>query len=282
VSGPALRRFLRRRSGLVGLVVVIVIVLACAFADWLSPFPQDAVNTTRLSERLLPPSTVHVMGTDQLGRDVFSRVLFGGRVSLGIGVGAVVISAAVGVLVGVLAGYGARWIDEVLMRTADVFLGVPSLVLAVLVALTFGGGVEMTVLAIALTTWPRYARLIRGEVLRVKILEFVEAAYAYGASPGRIVGRHILPATQPALITQATLLFGQAILVAAALGFLGLGAHPPSPEWGLSIAIGREYLPESWWVSFFPGAMIVCVVLASNFIGDAVRVALDARTDVGA
>ena len=276
------QRFLRRRSGLVGLVVVVVIVLACAFAEWLAPFPQDAVNTTRVSERLLPPSAIYLMGTDQLGRDVFSRVLFGGRVSLGIGVGAVVISAAVGVLVGVLAGYGPRWIDELLMRTADVFLGVPSLVLAVLVALTFGGGVEMTVLAIALTTWPRYARLIRGEVFRVKILEFVEAAYAYGASPARIVGRHILPATQPALITQATLLFGQAVLVTAALGFLGLGAHPPSPEWGLSIAIGREYLPESWWVSFFPGMMIVFVVLATNFIGDAVRVALDARTDVGA
>jgi peptide/nickel transport system permease protein len=261
--------------------MVLSIIVACACAGLLTPYPADAVNTTHLEVKLAPPSGAHLMGTDQLGRDVFSRVLFGGQVSLGIGVGAVVLAALAGTLIGIFAGYGPRWIDELLMRIADVFLGVPSLVLAVLVTLTLGGGAEMTALAIALTSWPRYARLIRGEVLRVKILEFVEAAYAYGARPSLIVRRHIFPGTQPALITQATLQFGQAILVAAALGFLGLGAHPPAPEWGLSIAIGREFLPESWWVSFFPGVMIVLVVVGLNFVGDSVRVALDARTDIG-
>lgn len=265
---------------MVGLAIALLVVVACAFAGWLAPYPQDALNTTHLDVKLSPPSGAHLMGTDQLGRDVLSRVLFGGQVSLGIGIGAVALAASVGTLVGIVAGYGPRWLDELSMRIADVFLGIPSLVLAVLVTLTLGGGPEMTVLAIALTSWPRYARLIRGEVLRVKILEFVEAAYSYGARPSRIVRRHIFPGTQPALITQATLLFGQAILVAAALGFLGLGAHPPSPEWGLSIAIGREYLPESWWVSFFPGVMIVLVVLGLNFVGDSARVALDARTDI--
>jgi peptide/nickel transport system permease protein len=160
-----------------------------------------------------------------------------------------------------------------------VFLGMPSLVVAMLVALTLGGGAEMTALAISLTTWPRFARLMRAEVLRVKNLDYVEAARSYGASGTRVALRHVFPATVPALIAQATLLFAQAILVASALGFLGLGARPPSPEWGLAIAIGREYLPESWWISLFPGFAIVIVVVGLNFLGDAVRVALDARTD---
>ena len=266
---------------MIGLFVVALVVLACALAGWIAPYPEDAVNTTHLDRRLLAPGGAHPLGTDHLGRDVLSRMLFGGQISLAIGLAAVLVAAIPGAFLGILAGYGPSWLDELVMRVADIFLGVPALVLAVLVALTLGGGGEMTVFAIALTTWPRYARLVRGEVLRVKILEFVEAAYSYGAPASLIVRRHIFPGTQPALITQATLLFGQAILVAAALGFLGLGAQPPSPEWGLSIAIGREYLPESWWVSFFPGLMIVLAVVGLNFLGDSVRIALDARTDPG-
>jgi peptide/nickel transport system permease protein len=259
--------------------MVIIVVFASLAASLLAPYPADAGATNHLEIALQAPSAEHRFGTDQLGRDVLSRVMFGGQTSLAIGLIVILVSGGVGVCLGLVSGYLENWPDEVIMRGADVFLGMPSLVVAMLVALTLGGGPEMTAIAISLTTWPRFARLMRGEVLRVKNLDYVEAARSYGAPGTWIVIRHIFPATVPALIAQGTLLFAQAILVASALGFLGLGAQPPSPEWGLSIAIGREYLPESWWISLFPGLAIVIVVVGLNFLGDAVRVALDARTD---
>lgn len=281
VRRRTMERFLARKSGLVGLAILGLVTGASILAPWLAPYPLDAGSVAHLDDALLPPSEAHIFGTDHLGRDVFSRILFGGQTSLTIGVMAILAAITVGTLLGMVAGYASGWLDELIMRGADVFLGMPSLVVAMLVALTLGGGAEMTAVAISLTTWPRFARLMRAEVMRVKVLEYVEAAHSYGASPIWIARRHVFPATVPALIAQGTLLFGQAILVASALGFLGLGARPPSPEWGLSIAIGREYLPESWWISFFPGLAIVLVVVALNFLGDAVRVALDARTELG-
>lgn len=275
----AIRRFFLRKGAVIGLVIVAIVIGASLLAPWLAPYPADAGNVAHMDRRLLPPSGTHLFGTDQLGRDVLSRVLFGGQISLTIGLIAIASASAVGILFGLIAGYASGWIDEVIMRVADVFLGMPSLVLAMLVALTLGGGAEMTAVAISLTMWPRFARLMRAEALRVKVLDYVDAARSYGATPTWIALRHVVPATIPALIAQGTLLFGQAVLVAAALGFLGLGARPPSPEWGLSIAIGREYLPESWWISFFPGLAIVLIVVGLNFVGDGVRVALDARTD---
>jgi len=208
--------------------------------------------------------------------------LFGGRVSLEIGVISVALSATAGTLLGLVAGYGPSWLEELVMRVSDIFLGIPSLILAVLVSVSLGGGIESATFAIAATAWPRYARVVRGEVLRIKVLEFVEAARACGVPPIRIVLRHIFPGVQPVLTAQASLQVGNAILVAAALGFIGLGARAPSPEWGLSIAIGREYLPESWWIGFFPGACIFLAVLAASLLSDSIQRALDTRLAVRA
>lgn len=273
----ALRRFWREPSTKVALVVLTVIAGGAVLAPWLAPYPADADIAAHIDRRLLAPGGTFVLGTDHLGRDVLSRVLFGARVSLLIGAESMLASALIGTLVGVVAGYWRGWIDQALMRAADVFLGIPSLVLAILVSLSIGGGLESTVIAIAATSWPRYARLVRGEVLRTRILEYVQAAAAYGASAGLIIRRHIFPSVMPILIAQAALQVGTAILVAAGLGFIGLGARPPSPELGLAIAIGREYMPESWWISLFPGAVIVLLVIALNLLGDGLRVAFDAR-----
>lgn len=282
-TGPTRRfvaRFFRRNGARFAFALVAVIALSAIFAPLLAPYPGDAANTAHVERRLVPPSPEFWLGTDHLGRDVLSRLLFGGRTSLSLGLAATAVAASVGALLGLLAGYRGRWVDEVVMRTADIFLGVPPLILAVLVALTLGAGEQMTVLAIAATTWPRFARLVRGEVLRVKVLEYIEAAVAYGAWPWLIIRRHIFPATLPALLAQSSLFVGQAILVAATLGFIGLGSRPPSPEWGLSIAIGRAYLPEAWWPSLFPGVMIFLTVTSLNLLGDALRRALDARTEL--
>ena len=275
----AWRRFLRNRAGLAGLIVLTAVTISALSAPWIVPFPEDATGASHMDQRLLSPSHPFWFGTDQLGRDVFSRAVYGGRVSLTIGVLSVLFSAIIGTLSGLVAGYRSGWTDDFIMRLADIFLGIPALVLAMLVALTFGGGAEVAIIAIAVTWWPRYARLIRGEVLRIKVQEYVEAARALGASSPWLLQRHIFPATLPVLTVQASLHMGQAILVAAALGFIGLGARPPSPEWGLSVAIGREYLPDSWWISFFPGAMIVLTVVSLNLIGDGLRAALDAKTE---
>lgn len=270
-------RLLRDRGAQMAVLLLGVVASGALLAPILAPYPEDAGLASHVDQRLQPPSEQFWFGTDQLGRDVFSRVLFGGQVSLAIGAASMLLSALVGTAIGLVAGYGPGWLEEALMRMADVFLGIPLLVLAVLVSLTLGGGIEMSAVAIAAGTWPRYARLVRGEVMRTKILEFVEAAHSYGAPTRIIVLRHILPGVRPTLMTQAALQFGNAILVVAALGFIGLGARPPSPEWGLSIAIGREYLPESWWISLFPGLFIFIAVFSLSLLSDAGQRAFDVR-----
>ena len=274
---PTASRLARDRGARIAFAILAIILVGAFFAPLLAPFPQDAENAAHVDQRLQPPSLRFLFGTDHLGRDVFSRALFGGRVSLEIGAISVLLSAVVGTLLGLVAGYGPGWLEELIMRGSDIFLGIPSLVLAVLVSVSLGGGIESATFAIAATAWPRYARLVRGEVLRIRVLEFVEAARASGASARRIVFRHIFPGVQPVLTAQAALQVGSAILVAAALGFIGLGARPPSPEWGLSIAIGREYLPEAWWIGFFPGACIFATVFAASLLSDAIQRALDTR-----
>ena len=268
-------RLLRHGPGRAGAMVVIAIVASAVLAPWISPFPRMAMGATDMGHRLQPPDATYWFGTDNLGRDILSRVLFGGRVSLVIGIMAVVFAASTGTAVGLSAGYFRGWVDEASMRLADLFLGLPALVLAMLVAFTLGQGLAVTIAAIAVPWWPSYARLVRSEVLRLRNAEFVDAAHGVGATDRRVMFRHILPNTVPLIVVQASLQMGQAILVAASLSFIGLGAKPPSAEWGLAVGIGREYIPDAWWISFFPGAAIMAVVIGFNLLGDGLRTALD-------
>lgn len=256
------------------LALLAIVVFPVAAASLIAPYPSDAGAVSHVAIILQPPTREHLLGTDELGRDVLTRLLFGGQTSLVIGFASMLLTTVVGTALGLVAGYGSPSVDQLVMRIADVFLGIPALVLAILITLTLGGGPEMVVLAIGIGNWPRVTRVVRGEVLRLKMLEFIVAAKAYGASPTRIAIRHLLPGATPVLLAQATLLAGAAILTSSALSFIGIGARPPSPEWGLAVAIGRQYLPESWWVSFFPGATIMLIVIALNLIGDSMRTAL--------
>ncbi|MGQ0572005.1 MAG: ABC transporter permease [Armatimonadota bacterium] len=272
-----LGRFLTHRTGTVGAALTLMMTMVTILAPWLAPFPDSGDGGIRLDRRLQTPNAEHWFGTDNLGRDTFSRVLLGGRISLAIGALAVLLSGSVGSVVGIVAGYAGGWVNEISMRLADLFLGLPALVLAILVAMTLGGGLLDTVTAISIAWWPSYARLVRGEVIRIRDGDFVAAARMIGASDVRIMARHVFPNTVPSIIVQSSLLLGQAILVAASLSFIGLGAKPPSPEWGLTVATGREYIPDAWWISCFPGLAIMLAVIGFNLLGDGVRTVLDPR-----
>ncbi|MCL6553710.1 MAG: ABC transporter permease [Firmicutes bacterium] len=265
-----------RRSPLtiVGTALVGLLLLVAALAPLIAthdPLAQD------FSVRLQPPSRAHLFGTDQFGRDIFSRVVHGSRIALQIIVIVSVISGGVGTLVGWLSGYFGGRVDEVLMRITDMFLAFPSLVLAMAFAAALGPSLPNMILAISLVTWTPYARLARGETLRTKAQDFVEAARAMGASDVRIIGRHIVPMTVSVVIVQLTLRMGTIALTAAGLGFLGLGAQPPTPEWGAMVSDGRGYLVDQWWMSTLPGSAIAAAVLGFNLLGDGIRDILDPR-----
>lgn len=263
---------------LAGLVVVGVVLGVALFAPWLAPYPDHAGPSENLAARLQPPSREYWFGTDWVGRDQFSRVLLGARISVGLGVSVTLMAMAIGVPIGLLAGYLGGRIDELIMRLVDVFLAFPTLVLAVLVAASLGSGVTVAMLAIALTWWPKYARLTRGQTLSLKEMPYIEAARASASYTARIVFRHILPNCLSPLTVQASLDVGYMILVAASLSFVGLGAQPPSAEWGLIVSIGRKYMPQFWWISVFPGLAILVTVMGFNLVGDGLRDALDPRT----
>jgi len=251
-----------------------MILLVAVLAPWIAPYDPLAQD---FSVRLQPPSRAHWFGTDQFGRDIFSRVVFGSRIALEIILIVSVISGGLGALVGWVAGYFGGRMDEVLMRLTDMFLAFPSLVLAMAFAAALGPGLPNMIFAISLVTWTPYARLARGETLRTKALDFVEAARAMGASDMRIIFRHVLPMTLSVLIVQLTLRMGTIVLTAAGLGFLGLGAQPPTPEWGAMVSDGRNYIVDQWWMSTLPGAAIAAAVLGFNLLGDGIRDILDPR-----
>ena len=280
VRGRRLRVLLRNPVTAVGAAVLLGFVLVTIIAPWVAPYPRDAYGSPPGGVSLRPPSPAHLFGTDSLGRDVFSRVLLGARLSLQIIVVSVGLAVTVGTAIGVAAGYAPAWVDDALMRLTDIFLSLPSLVLAMLIVVTLGAGIGSTTVAIALTYWPRYARLVRGETLRYRAQPFVEAGLALGASWARIAVRHLLPNVMPTVLVQASLDSGGALLTAASLGFLGLGARAPTPEWGLMVAVGREFMPTYWWVSAFPGLAIFIVVIGLNLVGDGLRPLLDARARV--
>lgn len=258
---------------LFGLLIIIAMFLMALLADFIVQYP----NLTDPANSLHPPSMQHLFGTDDLGRDVFARVVHGSRISLYIGFAVVILSMPIGVLIGLVSGYYGGKIDELVMRITDIFFAIPSLVFAILIMAALGASANNAIIAIAVTLWPRYARLTRGMALSVRETLFVEAARSYSAGDLRIMFRHILPNTLAPITVQASFDIGTGILTAASLGFIGLGVPPPTPEWGALISYARTYLPDYWWYAFFPGMAIVLSVLGFNLFGDGLRDTLDPR-----
>ena len=271
-----LRQLMRDRSAALGFCLVALVVLAAILAPWLSPHPE-AVWDMNPANRLKPPSGTWFFGTDRMGADIFSRVLFGARITLLIALVAVGASLLIGVPIGLWAGWSDWWIGEALMRVSDVFLAVPQIVLAIAIAQTLGPSIENVILALSVTYWPWFARLVYAEVKALKRETFIEAAIALGVPPRRIVLQHVLPNVASPIIVRASIGMGFTILTAASLGFLGLGAPPPTPEWGRMISESREFLPETWWYALAPGVAIFIVVMGFNLLGDGLRDVLDPR-----
>jgi len=262
----------RNRLEFIGLALVAVILLIAVIGPLFYPYSPIALN---LADKFKSPSFAHWFGTDSAGRDILSRVIAGTRVSLMIAFWVILVATALGTSFGTIAGISGGWIDEVLMRLADVFLSFPPLILAMAIAAALGAGLKAAIVGLAVTWWPGYARLIRARVLSIRGELYVESARAIGCGTLRIVLRHIIPNAINPLIVQITLDVGYVILAAAGLGFIGVGAQPPTPEWGTMIAAGREYILSKWWVSTFPGLALFMTVLAFNLTGDLLRNELD-------
>lgn len=265
-------RFLRANPvALVGLLLVLAWVLISLFAPLLAPYgPLEQ----KVVQRLKPPSAAHWFGTDQLGRDVLSRVLYGGRLSLPAGLAVVVLAGAIGTAIGAISGFAGGWLDEIMMRITEVFMAFPTIILAMAIASALGPSLVNAILAMVVVWWPSYARVVRGLVLSVKANDYVQAARALGVPEGRILWRTVLPNCLAPAVVVATIDLGNAVLVFAGLSFLGLGPDPATPEWGRMIADGIEFF-DQWWMSAFPGLAIFTVVMAFNFVGDSIRDALD-------
>jgi peptide/nickel transport system permease protein len=257
---------------MVGTIVIALLIMIAFIAPLLAT--HDPFNQI-LADRLQAPSAAHWFGTDNLGRDIYSRVVHGSRLTLMIAILVAIISGPIGLVVGVLAGYLGGWVDEVLMRISDVFLAFPKLILAVAFAAALGTGLENAIIAISIANWPGYARMVRAETLAVRNSDYIQAIRVLGAGRLRIMIGHITPMCMSTLIVRVSFDMGAIILIAAGLGFLGLGAQPPSPEWGLMVSDGRDYLVDQWWVSTLPGIAILVVVLGFNLIGDGIRDILD-------
>lgn len=268
------RDLMRNPLAVVGLAIILVLLLVAALAPWLAPYsPIEGA----LANRLQPPSAAHWMGTDELGRDILSRVIYGARITLGIVLLVAVIAAPLGLLIGTAAGYFGGWTDRVLMGLTDIFLSLPRLILALAFVAALGPGIENAVIAIAITAWPVYARIARAEVLTFRNSEFLDAVRMLGASPVRIIALHVMPLCLSSTIVRVTLDMAGIILTAAGLGFLGLGAQPPLPEWGAMISRGRDFILDQWWVATMPGFAIVVVSLGFCLFGDGLRDVLDPK-----
>ena len=269
-----LREIARQPLALTGLVIILAISLCAILAPLIAPYDPFEVN---FRSRLRPPSLAHPFGTDAMGRDVLSRVLYGAQISLRVGFIVVIIAFPLGSILGAIAGFYGGVLDEIIMRITDVFLCIPGLVLAMAIAAALGPSIQNVLLALVVVWWPWYTRIVRSVILSLREQDFVAAARAIGASNRRIVLKHLLPnAIAPAFVN-ATLDMGFVILNAAGLSFIGLGAQPPSPEWGAMLSTGREVLREAWWVATFPGLAILLTVLSFNLLGDAFRDILDPR-----
>jgi peptide/nickel transport system permease protein len=276
--GQALWRGLRANPLLaVGAVTAAAIIVVAVAAPLLAPFPADAGSATHPFQVLRPPSARHLFGTDQVGRDVLSRVIYGARISPLVAVIVLVIACVIGIPLGVAAGYFGGWVDEVIMRVTDVFLAFPSLLLALALAAVLPPSLTSLTIAIAVTWWPWYTRLIRGQAASVAGRAYIDSCRVLGIRPWRIILRHVLPNSVTPLIVQVSLDVGGVILTASALSFLGLGAQDPTPDWGLMIAEGQNYFTTDWWVVTFPGIAILATAFAFNLIGDGLRDLMDPK-----
>ncbi len=267
-------QFQRNRLALLGLGIVLALVLLAALAPLVAPHDPYAQN---LARRLLAPSATHWLGTDEFGRDVLSRLLYGARITLMIVVLVALIAAPIGLIVGTASGYLGGAVDAVLMRITDIFLAFPSLILALAFVAALGPGIENAIIAIALTSWPPYARIARAETLTIRNSDYIAVARIQGASTPRILFGHVMPLCTSSLIVRVTLDMAGIILTAAGLGFLGLGAQPPMAEWGAMVSSGRRYILDQWWVATIPGLAIFIVSLGFNLLGDGLRDVLDPR-----
>jgi len=270
-------RLRRSRLSLSGVLIILAIALAAAAAPYITPYPQDAGKISHFEERLLPPSSEHWFGTDSAGRDVFTRIVFGARVALEAALIVIAVAIGLGVPLGLIAGYLGGWVDLIILRITDIFLSIPGLALALIVASVLTPSLETSSLAISLVWWPWYVRLVRGEVLSLREEQFVEASRALGASKIRVAFREILPNLVSVVTVKGSLDMGYAILWGVAINFLGLGVQEPIPDWGRLLGEGRNLLPNAWWVSTFPGLAMLITVLGFNLLGDGLRDIFDVR-----
>ncbi|MET7241742.1 ABC transporter permease [Methylobacterium sp. EM32] len=271
--------FSRSFSSMLGLALVVLFLVLAAFGPWLAPYPGDTMGAVKLSQRLLPPSFAHPFGTDEMGADLLSRVIVGTRISLWIGLIITVVGAGIGVPLGIIAGYTrSRLLRGAIMRLTDLFLAVPGLALALAIVAALGPGIGNCIAALALVWWPGCVRLVEAKTLSVKEELFVEASRAAGARTPWILWHHILPNCLSPIIVKLSMDMGLAVLSAASLGFIGLGAKPPDPEWGAMISVARSYMPDWWWYSACPGLAIFLTVLGFNLLGDGLRDILDPKS----
>jgi peptide/nickel transport system permease protein len=272
-----LRKLAEDRLALIGALIILALVFCAVGAPLLATHPEAVIEVDPV-HRLQPPSGEYLLGTDRMGADIYSRLLFGARITIIIALVAVGTAVAIGVPLGLIAGIRDGFVSNVIMRVADIFLAVPQIILAIAIAQTLGPSLRNVILALSATFWPWFARLVYAETRSVRSETFIEATVALGASPARIVWLHVLPNIISPIIVRITLGMGFTILTAAALGFLGLGAPPPTPEWGRTIAESREFLPDAWWYAAAPGLAIFLVVIGFNMLGDGLRDVLDPKT----
>ncbi len=278
--GLWIKRFLEDRNGLIALIILIILVVNAVFAPYIAPYPEDSTSAVHTDVLLQPPSLKHLFGTDFMGRDMLSRIIFGARVSLivsGVTTGCALL---IGTLIGLIAGYCEGIIGSFLMRIADIFVSVPQIVMALAVAAALGPGIRNSIIALTVTYWPFWTRVVYANIISLKKSPFIEASKAIGAGTNRILFLHVLPNIAPNVIVRTTVGMGGTILLSALLSYVGLGAQPPTSDWGLDLASSREYLPAAWWYALFPGLAIFLAVMAFNMFGDTLRDILDPRLRV--
>lgn len=268
----------RNPLSIVGMAIVGLFLLVALIGPSIVPYPEDASGAIHLADKLTAPNAKHWFGTDEVGRDIYTLIVVGTRLTLRISLIVVGVAIAIGVPLGIAAGLAGGWVDAVIMRVTDVFLAVPGLVLAIAIVASLGPGITNAMIALSLVWWPGYVRLVQGKTLSLKTESFIEAARCVGSSRWRIAFGEILPNCASPILVKASMDMGLAVLAAAGLGFIGIGAQPPTPEWGAMISAGRNYLPDRWWYATFPGAAIFLTVLGWNLLGDGLRDVLDPRS----